>query len=81
MDKKMQEEFKIVGQDLVTTVKKLIKEGNVRRIIVKNDQGKVMMEIPVTVAVIGTVFLPVLAALGTLSALLTKCTIVVERKK
>ncbi|MFZ5390954.1 MAG: DUF4342 domain-containing protein [Patescibacteria group bacterium] len=81
MDKKMQEEFKIVGQDLVATVKKLIKEGNVRRISVKNEKGKVVLEIPVTVAVIGTMFLPVLAALGTLSALLTKCTIVVERKK
>ncbi|MBU1038828.1 DUF4342 domain-containing protein [Patescibacteria group bacterium] len=81
MDKKTQQEFKIMGQDLVATVKKLIKEGNVRRIIVKNEKDKIMLEIPVTVAVIGTVFLPVLAALGTLSALLTKCTIVVERKK
>jgi len=61
-------------------VKKLLKEGNVRRIIIKNEKGETLVEIPVTVAVVGTVFAPVLAAVGALTALLTKCTIVVKRK-
>lgn len=74
------EEFKLNGQELVKKIKELIKAGNVRRIIIKNDKGKVMMEIPVTVAVVGTVFAPILAAVGALAALLNKCSIVVEKK-
>lgn len=74
------EQFKVYGHDLVKTMKDLIKEGNVRRIIIKNEKGKVMMEFPVTVAVVSAVFAPVLAAVGALAALMTKCTIEVERK-
>lgn len=74
------EEFKLQGQELVKKIKELIKAGNVRRIIIKNEKGKVMMEIPVTVAVVGAVFAPVLAAVGALAALLNKCSIVVEKK-
>lgn len=74
------EQFKVYGHEMLEKVKELIKEGNVRRIIIKNEKGKVMMEIPVTFAVIGTVFAPVLAALGALAALMTKCHIEVERK-
>lgn len=74
------EQFKVYGHELLQKIKELIKEGNVRRIIIKNEKGKVMMEIPVTFAVVGTVFAPVLAAVGALAALLTKCTIEVERK-
>ncbi len=74
------EQFKVYGHELLEKVKALIKEGNVRRIIIKNEKGKVMMEVPVTFAVIGTVFAPILAALGALAALMTKCTIEVERK-
>lgn len=75
-----QEQFKVYGHEVLKKVKELIKEGNVRRIIIKNEKGKVMMEIPVTFAVVGTVFAPVLAAIGALAAVMNKCTIVVERK-
>jgi hypothetical protein len=75
------EQFKVYGNEVLQKVKELIKEGNVQRIIIKNEKGKVMMEIPVTFAVVGTVFAPVLAAVGALAALLNKCTIEVERKK
>ncbi|MDD3285598.1 MAG: DUF4342 domain-containing protein [Patescibacteria group bacterium] len=74
------EEFKLTGHELVKKIRELIKAGNIRRIIIKNEKGKVMMEIPVTVAVVGTVFAPVLAAVGALAALLNKCSIVVEKK-
>ncbi len=74
------EEFKLQGQELVKKIKELIKAGNIRRIIIKNEKGKVMMEIPVTIAVVGTVFAPILAAVGALAALLNKCSIVVEKK-
>ena len=74
------EQFKINGNEILAKVKELIKEGNVRRIIIKNEKGKTMMEIPVTFAVVGAVFAPVLAAVGALAALLTKATIEVERK-
>ena len=66
--------------DPLSKIKELIKEGNVRKIIIKNEKNKVMMEIPVTFAVIGAFFAPVLAAVGALAALMTKCTIEVERK-
>lgn len=74
------EQFKVYGHELLVKIKELIKEGNVRRIIIKNEKDKVMMEIPVTFAVIGAFFAPVLAAVGALAALMTKCTIEVERK-
>jgi len=74
------QEFKLNGHELVKKIKELIKAGNIRRIIIKNEKGKVMMEIPVTVAVIGAVFAPILAAVGALAALLNKCSLVVEKK-
>lgn len=74
------EEFKVRGHEVIGKVKELIKEGNVRRIIIKDEKGKVFMEIPVTFAVVGAVFAPILAALGALAALVAKCTIEVERK-
>lgn len=74
------EQFKVYGHELLAKIKELIKEGNVRRIIIKNEKGKVMMEIPVTFAVIGAFFAPVLAAVGALAALMSKGTIEVERK-
>ena len=73
------EEFKLSGKDLTDKVKKLINEGNVRRIIIKNSAGKTLIELPVTVGVIGAVLAPMLAAVGAIAALVTECTIVVER--
>jgi hypothetical protein len=75
------EQFKINGQELLKKLKELIKEGNVQRVIIKDEKGKVMMEIPVTFAAVGTIVAPILAAVGALAALLNKCTIEVIRKK
>ena len=75
-----QEEFKVRGHEVLEKIKELIKEGNVRRIIIKDEKGKPLMEIPVTFAVVGAVFAPVLAAVGALAALIGKCTLAVERK-
>jgi len=74
------EEFKVSGEEILTKVKQLIKKGNVRRIIIKNEAGETLMEIPLTFAVVETVIAPVLAAVGALAALVTNCTIIVERK-
>lgn len=73
------EEIQVLGRDLVEKVKELIHEGNVRRIIVKDEKGNTFVEIPVTVAAVGVVLAPLLAALGAISALVAKFTIVVVR--
>ncbi len=73
------EEVQVMGRDLVEKVKALIHEGNVRRIIIKDVQGNTFVEIPVTVAAVGMILAPVLAAVGAISALVAKFTIVVER--
>jgi hypothetical protein len=73
------EEFKVLGHDLADKVKALIHEGNVRRIIIRNEQGKTLVDIPITVAAVGAVILPELAILGTLVALASKYTILVEK--
>ncbi|HTR39554.1 MAG TPA: DUF4342 domain-containing protein [Bryobacteraceae bacterium] len=73
------EEIQVLGRDLVGKVKELIHQGNVRRIIVKDEHGNTFMEIPVTVAAVGAVLAPLLAALGAISALVAKFTIVVVR--
>jgi len=74
------EEFKVNGEEVVRKVKELIKQGNVRRIIIKNEEGKVLIEIPLTFGVVGALLLPVWAAIGAIAAMVTNCTIVVERK-
>jgi hypothetical protein len=73
------EEFKIDGGELVNKVKEFIHEGNVRRIILKDENGKTFMEIPLTVGVVGAVFAPILAAVGAIAALASNLTIVVEK--
>lgn len=75
-----QEEFKVSGEDIVRKVKEIIKEGNARRIIIKNEKGDSVVEIPLTVGVIGAALAPALAAIGALAALLTECTIIVEKR-
>ena len=72
------ESFKVAADQLVDAVKQLLHEGNVRRIVIKQD-GRPVAEFPMTVGVIGAVFAPVLAAVGALAAVLTDCTIEVER--
>ena len=81
MAKINQEEFKVRGEEVVAKVKELIKAGNIRRIIFKNEKGETLLEIPLTIAVVGAVIAPMLAAVGSMAALLTNCTIVVERKE
>ncbi len=73
------EEVQVLGRDLVEKVKALIHEGNVQRIIIKDVDGHTFLEIPVTVAAVGMILSPILAAVGALSALVAKFTIVVER--
>ena len=75
------EEIKVFGHQLADTVKKLIHEGNVRRIIIKNEQGHTFIEIPVTVAAVGAMFAPILAAVGALAAMAANFTVVVEKSE
>ncbi len=76
----MSEEFKVKGEDLLSKIKQLFHEGNISRIIIKDENGKTYLEIPVTIGVIGAVFAPVLAAVGALAALAANFTIEVIRR-
>jgi hypothetical protein len=73
------EEVQVLGRDLVDRIKELIHQGNVQRVIIKDQQGHTFVEIPVTVAAIGAIAAPVLAAVGAIAALVSRFTIVVER--
>ena len=75
-----QEEFKVSGTELKEKVKQLIHEGNIRRIIIKNEKGETVLEIPVTVGAVVGILAPALAAVGAVAAILTNCTIVVVKK-
>ena len=75
------EEFSVSAEDLIAKVKQLIHEGNVTRIIIKDDKGNNLLEIPATVGVVGALLAPWLAALGVIAALVTRCTIAVERRE
>jgi len=75
------EEFTVSGDDLIERVRQLLHEGNVTRVIVKDAKGRVLLEIPATIGVIGVVLAPWLAALGVIAALVTNCKIVVERRE
>ena len=73
------EEIKVSGSKLKERVKQLIKEGNVRRIIVRNPAGRTLIDMPLSAGVAGAVLLPLWAAIGTIAALATDYTIAVER--
>lgn len=75
------EEFKVKGEELVEKVKQLIHEGNVRRLIIKDDEGKVYLEIPVTFGLIGAILAPMLAAVGAVAALVADLKIEVVRNE
>jgi hypothetical protein len=77
--KKKEETFKVRGEDLIAKIKQLIREGNVRRITIKDKEGKTLVVLPLTFGVVGAFFAPVLAAVGAIAALVTECTISVER--
>ena len=73
------EEFSINGEYLVTKIKTLLHEGNIRRITIKDDQKRTLVEIPLTLGVVGALLLPVWAAIGAIAALASNLTIIVER--
>ena len=80
MTEEHQEEFSVTGEELLKKVKELVQAGNARRIIIKNEEGKSLVEIPLTIGAVGAVLLPMFAAVGAIAALVTKCTIVVVKK-
>ena len=73
------EEHRVSGERLVSKVKEIIHQGNVRRLIVRNDEGQTILEIPLTIGVVGAVLLPALVALGAIAALASDYTLVVEK--
>jgi hypothetical protein len=75
------ESFKLHGENLLNKVKELVNEGNIRKIIIHDQSGKELMSFPLTVGVVGTLFAPVLAAIGAVAALIGECTITVEREE
>jgi Domain of unknown function (DUF4342) len=79
-EKTNHEYFKVSGDELLSKVKEIIKEGNATRIIIKNEKDETILEFPLTVGAIGVVLAPIFAAVGTLAALATHCTIVVEKR-
>lgn len=78
-EKPRTEKYRVSGDKLVGKVKEIVREGNVRRITIRNDDGKALIEIPLTIGVVGAVLLPVWAALGAIAALVANCSIEVER--
>lgn len=79
MSKNNTQEFVVDGEEVLAKIKELINEGNIRRIIIKDMDDKVLLEIPLTVGVVVAVLAPVLAAVGALAAIVTKCKIIVEK--
>jgi hypothetical protein len=73
------EEFSLTGEQVIEFLKKILHEGNVRRVVLKDESGKTLLEIPVTIGVVGFILLPVWAAIGAAAALVAKMTIVIER--
>jgi hypothetical protein len=76
-----QESFKVSGDELLSKVKEIIKEGNARKVIIKNEKEETIIEFPLTIGAIGVVLAPVFAAVGAIAALATDCTIVVEKRE
>ena len=73
------DEFVVAGEELVEAVMELVREASVRRIVVKNESGRVLLEIPLVLGVAGIALAPLYASLGLIAALVTECTIAVER--
>jgi hypothetical protein len=76
-----QESFKVSGDELLSKIKEIIKEGNARKVIIKNEKEETIMEFPLTIGAIGVVLAPMFAAIGVIAALATDCTIVVEKRE
>jgi len=78
-DQPRTQEFTVSGDQVIAKVKELVNEGNIRRLIIKSEDGRTILEVPLTLGVIGAALLPVFAAIGAAAAIATRCTIVVER--
>ena len=77
---KEKEYYKVSGDKLLTKIKQIIKEGNARKIIIKNEEGKKLIEFPINIGAVGVLAAPLIAAVGAMAALLTNCQIEVEKK-
>lgn len=75
------EEFSVDGEGLLSKVKEILHEGNIRRITIKGDDGRVLIDIPLAIGVVGVILAPQLAAIGALAGLVTHCTVVVEKER
>ena len=73
------EQFQVSGDMLVARIKELVREGNIRRVVIKNEEGRTLVDIPLTVGVVGAILAPQLAAIGAIAALIPRSTILVER--
>lgn len=73
------EEFQVDGDELITKIKELLHEGNIRRVSIRNEEGRTLIDVPLTVGVVGAILVPQLAALGAIAALVARCTIVIEK--
>ena len=74
------EEFRVDGEKIVAKIKELLHEGNIRRIIIKDKEGRTLIEVPLTLGVVGALLVPVWAAIGAIAALVAEATVVVEKK-
>jgi len=74
------EEYHVRGEDLLSRVKQIVREGNVRRITIRSEGGSTLIEIPLAIGVVGAMLMPVWAAVGAIAALVANCTIQVERR-
>jgi Flp pilus assembly pilin Flp len=75
------EEIRTTGDELLARIKELVHEGNIRHVFIKNEEGRTLIEVPLTLGVVGAVLVPTAAAIGAIAALVTDCTIVVERQE
>ena len=80
MNNGYEEEFEVSGKEVLKKIKEIIKKGNARKIIIKNEKGKEVVSIPLNVGAVGAILIPTLAVIGAVTALITKCTIVVVKK-
>jgi hypothetical protein len=80
-NKTFTEEFSVTGEEILAKIKELIHEGNIRRIIIKDKEGRTLIEVPLTLGVVGALLVPVWAAIGAIAALVAEATIVVEKNE
>jgi len=80
-NKSTRESFKVTGDEIISKVKEIIRKGNARKIIIRNDKDETIMEFTLTIGAIGAVLAPVFAAVGAIAALATDCTIIVEKRE